>query len=58
MSKFTEEVIMIEAFLFIGIAILIGRVLAEFHRHPMDLGLSKYRVSADEYRRRNKDIYL
>jgi len=49
---------MIEAFLFIGIAVLIGRVLAEFHRHPMDLGLSKYRVSADEYRRRNKDIYL
>ncbi len=46
---------MIEAFLFIGIAILIGRVLAEFHREPFDLGLTKYRVSVAEYRRRNKD---
>jgi len=48
---------MIEAFLFIGIAILIGRVLAEFHQEPFDFGLTKYRVSIDEYRRINKRIY-
>lgn len=48
---------MIEAFLFIGVSILIGRVLAEFHKEPFDLGLSKYRVSIDEYRRINKRIY-
>jgi len=45
---------MIEAFLFIGIAILIGRVLAEFHREPFDLGLTKYRVSVEQYNKRNK----
>ena len=44
---------MIEAFLFIGIAVLIGRVLAEFHREPFDLSLKKYRVSIAEHRRRN-----
>lgn len=47
---------MIEAFLFIGVSILIGRVLHEFHREPFDLGLTKYRVSINEYRRRNQLI--
>ncbi len=47
---------MIEAFLFIVISVLIGRVLAEFHQEPFDLGLTKYRVSVAEYRLRNKDI--
>jgi len=48
---------MVEAFLFIGVAILIGRVLVEFHKEPFDLGLTKYRVSVAEYRRRNRNIY-
>lgn len=48
---------MIEGLLFVGVCILIGRVLAEFHKEPFDLGLSKYRVSVAEYRRRNQSIY-
>lgn len=47
---------MIEGLLFVGVCILIGRVLAKFHQEPFDLGLTKYRVSVEEYRRRNKDI--
>jgi len=45
---------MIEGLLFVGVCILICRVLAEFHKEPFDLGLSKYRVSIEEYRRINK----
>ena len=48
---------MIEGLLFVGVCILIGRVLAEFHQEPFDLGLTKYRVSVAEYRRRNQSIY-
>lgn len=46
---------MIEGFLFIGIAILIGRVLAEFHNHPVRFGLSQYRVSMAEYRNKREN---
>ena len=48
---------MTEGLLLILVGWLIGRVLAEFHREPFDLGLTKYRVSAEEYRRINKNIY-
>jgi len=48
---------MIEGLLFVGVCILIGRVLAEFHQEPFDLGLTKYRVSVAEYRRRNRNLY-
>ena len=47
---------MIEAFLFIGIAVLIGRVLAEFHNRPVRFGISQYRVSMAEYRRMNRNL--
>lgn len=48
---------MTEALLLIAAGLLIGRVLAEFHNCPVHFGLSRYRVSIEEYRAINKSIY-
>lgn len=48
---------MTEALLLILAGLLIGRVLAEFHKEPFDLCLTKYRVSVAEYRRINRNLY-